>query len=368
MRIGILTYHNAINYGAILQAYALQSYLKENIDADIEIINYNSLAVCQQYSYISLKKSKSAKAYILKNLTTFFRKRKRKLFIIFSDDELQKSKEINNIEDINTLLYDIVIVGSDQVWNPLCTNGDAAYLLKGVNETIRRISYAASIGNASNIDIYKKKYNIDYLQYLNNFTAISLRESDSLDFLNKKINKKLECVVDPVFLNWKNWGSFVRKSFEEYILVYNIGNFSTTVSIAKVIAKKTGIPLKVINKDIKGDILFLFSENYSNISPYDFVSYIANATLVITDSFHATAFSIMFHRKFYSIANSNSENTNSRLKSILSKYGLDKRYLSDGNVPEDIFSEIDYNKIDCNLTVDINFSCFWLEECIVLDQ
>lgn len=361
MKIGILTYFNAINYGGALQAYALCTYLNTLDEVSAELINYRSKGVEKQYERLKIKDAKSIKAFLLQNATVFARKNKKKNFIHFVEENDLLSASINSIDENLYLDYDVVIVGSDQVWNAFCTDGDKAYLLPLKHP--HKIAYAASMGNTKNIEAFFNIYGVDYIKLLSDFRAISSREVDASAYLSEKLadyKRKCSVVVDPVFLLEKEgWKQFRKNIEEDYIFVYNIGNFDLLVKFSKKISKQTRLKIKVINKDIKGDILFCNNEIVSNVGPEDFISLIANAKIVITDSFHATAFSIIFEKEFYTVGNSNINNTNSRLHSLLNKYRLSERFIREID-SKDYSERIDYKKIQEDVITDINKSKEWI--------
>ena len=371
MKIGILTFHNAINYGAVLQAYALQKWLNKIDGIEAEIIDYRSPVVDSQYGFVSLKQSGSIKAFLLCNVTTVVRKRKKASFKKFVNDDIKTSPRVMKLNAGTLNLYDAVIVGSDQVWNSSCTKGDKSYLLYVDGLSVRLISYAASIGNIKNFENFQKKYHIDCSNALTRFFALSVREGDAATYIKNITGRECFTVVDPVLLfgreNWikslnefKSHDILPSEYHEEYILVYNIGNFPLTFAFVKALATKTGLKIKTINKDIKGDIKFAGSENCSNVSPSAFVSLIKRAQYIVTDSFHATAFSLMFQKKFFSIANPNSDNTNSRLINILENYKLGNRYITKPTISKDFDTNIDYSYVETKMKIECDESKKWL--------
>lgn len=361
MKVGILTYHNAINYGGVLQAYALQQVLNSIDGIEVEDIDYRSPAVEQQYHWLKFKNKKTIKNYILSNATTMFRIKKRKNFESFLDKNMKLSQSVTDFTNDVVSRYDAIIVGSDQVWNPLCTDGDAIYLLNYPKGSAKKIAYAVSMGNADKLDLFASRFDLDYKKMLSEFYMISTREADAGIYLSKMLGKECRTVVDPVFLYGADeWKKFSIAASEPYILTYNLGNFSTLFSFVRMMAKKTGLKIVSINKDVKGDAVMHGSQNCSNIGPEEFVSMICNAKYIVTDSFHATAFSIMFNKNFYTIGNNNAENTNSRLLNVLKSYGLEQRYITDGEMPEDFERDIHYSDINEKIEEEREASFKWL--------
>lgn len=281
----------------------------------------------RQYRHIRFREKTSAKEYVLHNITCAFRKAKKKAFVRFVREQLKTTKQLSSLQEADGL--DAVIVGSDQVFNPLCTKGDGAYLLMGLPQRVKRIAYAASIGKKENVDLYESRYGIDYKKELRGFDWISTREADAADYLTQATGKPCDYVLDPVFLyGAEGWREFCKEPAEEYIFVYNLGNFPTLFQTVKKLKAQTGLKVIILNKDAKGDLKSLGFDIRSNAAPQEFVSLLAGARYVVTDSFHATAFSIMFRKDFYVVANSNKENTNSRLQNVLHEFGIEGRYIS----------------------------------------
>ena len=326
MKIGIITYHFAINYGAVLQCYALQSYLKEK-GCDVEVLNY-----------INDKQEKNNKIFkygglkaIISNicLLPFIPQisRKRKKFKLFNSKYLNLSKRITNIEELREYIdkneFDYIISGSDQVFNPKINDFDRAFLFP-FETNAKKISYAASTGAASREDIKKIE------SYIEEFCKISIREESDKNKFNENIKQRIETVSDPVILrNKEKWHEIIDKkdkSNEKYLVCYFLHKniFSEEYKIAKKIAKEKGLKMIVINvryskQSIRKNTLF-------NVGPEDFLRLIANADYVCTDSFHGTIFSIIFNKNFSCFDTKNNIN-DSRRKNLLGNVGLLNRML-----------------------------------------
>lgn len=342
MNVGILTYHNALNYGAVLQCYALQQTMIRN-GFYCEVLDYKSEGIERQYNKVKLGQCRSIKNFVAHNSTCYIRRQKKKKFKTFLSKNIKLSEEILHLSDISNI--DCVIVGSDQVWNPVCNRGDASYLLSDLPDDIKRIAYAASIGKNENIELYQANHQIDYVKFLKKFAFISLREKDSVEYFKNK-NMQSEFVVDPVLLCDRDvWKSMIQPVEERYIFVYNLGNYDNLFNVVQELKKITHLKVRIINQNVKGTLKSFGYEDLSNSSPDEFLSLLSNAEYVITDSFHGTAFSLIFHKKFYSIANPRSNSANNRLYSLLSELGLEGRFLK---AQEDICisDEINYDGVD----------------------
>lgn len=327
MRIGILTYHNAINYGAVLQAYALQKVLKI-LGFESEIINYSCPGVEKQYRRKKISDHAYWKVYISDFLSGHRLDKKKTEFYKFMNNYFVLSEKITTLTSDFSDKYDAIIVGSDQVFNPKNTEGDSTFLLDFESNS-KKIAYAASIGDNSFLKLWKKKYDIDYISLLRNFDNLSFREEAASAFVSDLLGGSYATVLDPVLLaGFDVWKEFQEQPQEEYIFVYNLGNIPLLAKCTKTLSKKTGLKVYVVNKDVKGDYMFRASENVSSLSPTDFLRMLSGAKYVITDSFHGTAFSVLYHKDFTSVVNPDRVNTNSRINNLLKKVRLEERIAS----------------------------------------
>lgn len=332
-KIGILTFHNAENYGAVLQAYALKTYLQRNFtDYQVDIIDYKSPLIELSYKYIkplSFFKNKRLRK-LLSFLLQFFyfpkKVRVKKVFTQFSKDWLKVVN--NNFDD-----YSCIIYGSDQIWNPILTDNDLVYFGKNYNG--KKISYAASDGG-------ELDFTEDVINNLQQFYKISCREKSLADKLLKQLNN-VSTVCDPVFLlskdDWINKFS-TKPSINNYVLIYKIAENldldNEAIKFAKKYNKK--VVQIVYSKSIKK--LFCFNQNFvSAITPNEFVGYFAYADFIFTTSFHGTAFSIILEKDFYTLTfNKRSE----RITDLLKEVGLENRFID--TTPE--YNKIENYKID----------------------
>lgn len=337
--IGILTFHNAENYGAVLQAYALKNYLqKKESFSNVNIIDYKNPLVEFSYKYfnsLSFYKSKGIRKFISFSLQLIHlpnKIKKKKIFRKFNTEYLETKNSFFNE-------YDIIIYGSDQIWNPIITNNDLVYFGKSFNG--KKISYAASDGGE--LDITD-----DIFTYLSDFSKISCREKSLADKLLLKFSN-ISIVSDPVFLlskdDWIN--NFSKKPLiNNYILIYKIAeNFDLEDEAIKFAKKfnKTIIQI-VYSKSIKK--IFSFNQKYiSAITPNEFVGYFAFADYIFTTSFHGTAFSIILEKDFYTFT---FDKRTERITDLLKEVGLENRFVD--NLPE--YNEERKYKIDYSVISD----------------
>ena len=348
MKIGILTFHCAHNYGAVLQCYAMQEFLRSK-GHDVEVINYRPNYLLEPYKIFNIKRFLTKNPIrLLKSLIIEFilfpvRLNRFYGFEKFINGRLNLSKKVTSSSISPN--YDIFIVGSDQVWNPKITQGfDSVFFadfpfLKGEK---KYISYAASMeAKALNDDqtaFFKKN--------LNNFDSMSVREDALQQLLQPLIGKPIYQVLDPVLMVPSQiWGRFLPKHENKvkYVLVYQVCGHKNTRQIAQHIAKQIGAKVKVLVAAPQINI----KNTFQTATPIDFVNTFRFAECVVTTSFHGTAFSIIFNRPFYSIKLN--VGTDSRSSSLLKSVGLEQRMIDVNDLP--VFSQIDYSEVNQKLDV-----------------
>ena len=291
-KIGIATFCKANNYGAVLQAYGLSQFLKKENEVEFLDIKFNPKVENNQNEAIK-------KIGISQKIIGKMKKRKfekfRKENLIISNEIIHGDKDSNKVQD----KYDYYIVGSDQVWNTDITNKTRAFFLDFVKNK-PKIAYAASYGK-DNLNETEKKWSA---KYLNSFNAISVREKQSAMYLKQQLNLNVNVVCDPVFLldkdEWiKNNGVKVKN--KSYILIYYMENNQTLEKIISNIKKMYDYPIIAIKGGIqktKGVI------HVDGLGPKEFLNIIYNAKIVITNSFHALAFSIIFNKDVIALEHS----------------------------------------------------------------
>lgn len=301
MKVGILTYHSSDNYGSVLQAYALQRYLSTFFDC--EVIDYRKKEVKELYAIF---KPLSSRFNIITDLYNMFYLKKllnrKQNFEEFRKNEinLSKKKFAQKVElESFVKEYDMLICGSDQVWNFNIVDFDTSFMLDFSNYTGKRVSYAASCGpkEKSSFEIEK------YRAMLENFDRISVREETTQKMLADAVHKNVQIVVDPVFLtsidDWKKLSNKSRlKLKNDYIFCYFPGGVSKSLELfSKKLAKNNNCKRIVIMPDWKN--AFRSGEKYYECGPYDFLNLIINARYVCTNSFHGTAFCTLAGVPFY---------------------------------------------------------------------
>ncbi len=301
MKIGILTYYFAYNYGAMLQAYALKNELVLN-GVNVEIIPYFPQFFKSHYSINPFEKNISFK-HRVSNLLRYQNKRKQiQKFDEFRDALTNGKQSIENEFESYCLDVDCIVYGSDQIWNTNINNDDSNYF--GSNYRGKKVSYAASIGSSTISDV-QREY-ID--KFLRDFQSISVREPSSVNNIKKILELQPKVVCDPVFFlkqdGWKEIEKSMDKISDKYVLVYMLEENNKLLDIAIKYAEANGLKIYEIHPTLSfhnDGCKHLF-----NVGPQEFVYLVNHANVVCTNSFHCVAFSMIFNKKLFHIPNSNS--------------------------------------------------------------
>lgn len=352
MKIGILTQPLMINYGGILQAYALQETLRR-MGHDVKTIHImvyadDRITPRRTISYLKrliqhyfMGKPVSTK-YVggLSKKEYLYRSKYIKTFV---ESNIHLTDTINSyadLQDVRKENFDAIVVGSDQVWVP----GNLPEYLLSFTEgwNIKRISYAASFGH-SQWRLDSKKTEL-CAKYAKQFDAISVREESAVELCKKYWDVNAIHVLDPTFLlERRDYLKIIRQtsSLEKTIFSYVLNGSSSKTSIVKTIADKLGVSVNSTLNISKG------ISDKSNINPSidEWINGIANAEFVITDSFHGTVFSIIFGKQFAVMGNH--ERGLTRIESLLKLFGMENRFITESCQIEDIINnKIDYTNVN----------------------
>jgi len=379
-KIGLVAVHNP-NYGSLLQTYALHSYLKET-GYDNEIILYTKTKGWKQFarlSNLSLVKMKGQVVFRDLYCKLFHRQifmglqaRKRK-FDKFKREYLDFSKEYvgwNSLLKANEV-YDTFIIGSDQVWNPINIGTDFFNLLF-VHEDKYKISYGSSFG-VSAIPTYQMKKTAFYL---NRIQSLSTRESSGQRIIEKLTGKKATVVCDPTLLiNKKYWDELKGEDKfigEKYIFCYFLGDNLQHRNFANRLAEKTGlkiVALQHLDEFVKSDIDFADIKPFE-AGPEEFVNLICNAEYILTDSFHGTIFSILYHKFFFTFSRFECEgkaSTNSRIDSLLELAGIPERHIrATADLNKCLDMQINFDIVDAKMAKYQDLSRKYLDEALAI--
>jgi hypothetical protein len=324
-KVGIVTFHNALSYGAALQSYGLQQFLKaKGIDNDI--IDYECEFINQRYKkLINIEKSNVPKSLLGSLLKYKNKKKSLELFANFRENNMVLSKNCGK-ETIKSLAgdYSAFIAGSDQVWSPTCAGFDLTYFLDFA-EPWQKFSYAASLGT-KNIPEDKVE---NYRELLKDFQGVSLRESSGINAVEGIVDTAPQVHIDPTLLLDRNeWDKLSEnvKINRPYIFLYNVKKPKRLIDYAVKLGKEKGLEVYYLNDrhfpKIKG-LNFL-----PPVSPRGFVGLIKNAEYVVTNSFHGCAFSLIYHKNV--VVELNSENgRNNRIEELFKLLDINGRDISE---------------------------------------
>lgn len=324
----IVTFQNAYNYGAMLQCFALQQVLSTKIE-NVKVLNYDNKSIGNFYHIFYFPKNEKnvIKKYVKSFLSSIFYFRqlykRNKSFKSFMKNNIHLTEKLNyhTIKQMDFSENTILISGSDQVWNTDLTDGfDDIYFLN-FSKNSKKISYAASIG--------KQEFDSRYVENLKNslrdFNFISLREETGRNEISKYTNKQIEVVLDPtLLLSKKEWEEYIPKQrsvHDEYIFVYMPDD--NVIRATEMIAEKEN--LKIVN--ISKKKLFGNREiNKFSADPFEFIELLKNSKYVITTSFHATSFSLIFNKPIWVFP---PNGLSSRIVDLLKNVGMEDRILRD---------------------------------------
>lgn len=360
MIIKTITCHDVYNLGASLQAYALTAYLRSQ-GHDVQIIDYRP-DYLRHYRLTGIPENSRFNrpglgllyqiAKFPGRLYSRWTDRRKKTFDTFTADYLpvtEKTYSSNNSLKQDPPAADLYIAGSDQIWNPVFKNGkDPAFYLDFVPENKKRISYAASFA----VEQLPTADQVRMKSWLQKLDAISVRESSAVALLKEMDLQGIQ-VLDPVFLlPALDWHALsLRPSDQDYILVYDFDNNPKIREIALQLSRMTG-----------KRIVSLFAVDWadkvwSEAGPREFLGAVENAAIILSNSFHATAFSLIFQKDFYVV--NREEGINARMKDLVGDIELSERLIR--TCPDEVES-IQYERILPLLEKRISRSKHYLSE------
>lgn len=370
MKIGIITIHRSQNnYGAALQAFALWKYVT-SLGFDCEIIDlyrpiHPGFQASRGHLPLRKKKKRVIKSFFNKIKSLFLKDNKPNTKRILTPEAVQRFEEFNSLIkyshpyfSVDSLYdnppeYDVYITGSDQVWNPTMPYCIEPYFLNFVTNGGRKLSYAASIG----ISELLPEENSSFRRWLSSYDAISVREKTGSEKICEITGRdNVIQVCDPTFLLEKE--AWLRISTppsvsSKYLLLFTLSFNSLLFEYAMQLKLQSGLELVYLSY---GNPVKLPDDCHgvSDAGPREFLGYLNSAEMVITDSFHGTALSLILQaNNFYSYI-SPKNNRGSRITDLLDTYNLSSHLLN----PElsTTYDELSSNNID------------WLNESLILDK
>lgn len=348
MKIGILTFHRAYNYGAVLQCYALQQYLL-SLGHTVEIIDYRQKwidACFTPFSWLMFKYNLHHPRLLFRYLKTFWGRRKnlhkRQVFFnAFVSKFLRlSSKPVFCSQDISDY-YDAIIIGSDQLWGRWCLGNQLDKIYLGMfphKQNTKIIGYSIS-SDIDSINMINDEYQLT--KVLNNFSAISFREKNIANHVLQIAEISCPVTLDPTLLCDENiWSPLINKEWtkKEYIVIYQVRGVE---KYKELLYNKAAIIASRFSE--KCDIIDLSDMAYSVT---DFISIIKYAKFVVTTSFHATVFSVIFKKPFYAFKLN--DGRDNRYENLCEELNLSNRCINVNSDCMDI--NINFTDIDNRLS------------------
>ena len=344
-RIGILTFHSGFNYGACLQAFALQTTLKK-YGYENEVINFETDAFVASREMFSRRPRRLKE--IIKNITRLpywnsLHVRER-MFNNYTFDVLNSTSRyrtetevIHHAED-----YECIICGSDQIWNLTHLKDDPAItplFFLNFPKKQRRVAFSASFASFTKIAHLHEK---EFLPWLKQFDAISVREISGVEYVK---SKGLDCTLtlDPtVLLDKEDYEPICapRQIEGKYVLMFGWNTNKDLIEVAKKVSKELGLPVYNIVPPPRA--MFCGIPRKLDVGPCEFLSMIKHAEFVVTNSFHGTAFSTTFERPYVSVVTGKAD---TRMESLLSQLGLSDHLVTKDNIDVKKMLSTDYSKV-----------------------
>lgn len=355
----IITCHYAYNYGAVLQTYALCTYLNAQ-GIKTEVINYRPY-----YYRGSTKSTNKLKLFLRKFVRIPDNLKSEKIFYGFLKQHVPMTEEYKNYESLKNahIKTDLYIAGSDQIWNFNLPNGkDLAFYLEFADNKGIKISYAASL-SSEKLSEEQKKF---LKNHLNKFDYISVREHTGKELLESaKIDTIVDVVMDPVYLfDAKKWDEMIKcpthKPEEKYILVYAFNRQKHVFEAAKKLAKEKGYKVYLVNTFWE-DILQGIDYYYWNCKPEEFLYLIKNAECIVTNSFHGLSFSLLFNKSV--VLFEKDDTGNSRMVDLLQNIGIKDSVLAKKGEKITI-KKLPYEEINQKIEVLREHSKQYLSKCV----
>lgn len=324
MKIGILTFHHSLNCGAALQAWALQMHLRK-CGYDASIVNYGKIGWPGKY-YLKCDSLRHFVGSFYNGFNTFLKSfgiedYRRHLYRRFMREQMALGGKVCKA-NITKRGYTHLIAGSDQVWHPVINEGDDTYFLANVPDGVKRISYAPSFG----VDEFDPELERKMAEWLTRFDALSVREPQGAEIVKRLCGRDAAVVCDPTLLLERTDYEKVerRPRFglpEKYIAVYTICGHPWAETAALELGEKKSLPVV----HLPGGQLARWylpgkAKRVTALGPAEWLWFIRHAEYVVTNSFHGTVFSLMFHNPFTVAMNGKA--SDARMLSLLDGVGL----------------------------------------------
>ena len=369
MKVALISFHNAYNYGAALQAYGLQKALND-MDIDNEYIDYVNTHRAQVYNMRvqlseAIKNKNVVRAVRVLCGMPFMYLRGSKFDLFYSQYLKKTDKTYSTSQEAVSLNdeYEKFIVGSDQVWNPGNNGMDWAFLLDFVKDKSKKISYSSSFG----IDKIPEKYEGIYAKYLSEFDRLAVREKAGVEIVRKIAGREAHLVLDPVFLpnvdSWKKLADKVRYNKKKYIFFYT-NRSSQVQEFLEIWTERQKLDYHILSSHVGiKDFLERHIKVKFSMSPEQFLSDILHSELVVTASFHCLAFAIIFNKQFM-VFLTGDLGKDERVLNLLRITGLESRVINHNTTMENILDKINYDIVNDRIKPYMEHSKVYLYNAI----
>lgn len=364
MKIGLITFHKANNIGAVLQATALLRAIR-SAGEDCEIIDFrpNNSVTRHGFVWDVLRKIKMGLLYSRKKQTN----QRQKRFDTFCKKHYALSPKTywgdGGLEK-NPPTYDLLISGSDQIFNTTLSGTSRSYYLAFASDT-PKVSYASSFGREKITPAEEALVR----EELPKFRHISVREKSAGKIIEDLTGKKAEQVLDPVFLLDKSaWETHCNRKMsiphEHYIFVYSMENSENLERLAKRLQEETALPVIVVRGG--GQAGRIFGTEDASCGPAEFLRYIKDADYVVTNSFHGLAFSLLFEKKFFCVAHTT---RNARLENLMDMVGVKDKVVANEDFCNDLQNFLCHGDgLREKLSVALDTTRQYLDKIICLEE
>lgn len=332
-KVGIMTLHVGDNYGALLQCYALRKSILSFPGVDAHVINFDPGREFPRYDDPQVQAGYMQKLQQFNDFNSVYNGVQPPVFFDMHGEDVP--------------VFDYYITGSDQVWNTSFSFANSAYFLDFVKKGAKKIAYAPSIGIPAHSKKLKKHW---FAQNIPSFNWLSLRERSHIDFLRQYTNKEIYTTVDPtLLLEKKDYDTLCHKAtapVEDYILLYFLKHDQTApllISYANMLARMFHLRVVYSFAKMPDRVFPAGSETFFYSDPIEFVNLIKHARAVVTNSFHGTIFSLLYHRPFFTYLVSS---MSARVTDLLHEVGLESRSVHGYRRLTDEALELDFSKAD----------------------
>ena len=347
-RIGILTYQNALNFGAAFQCRALYRFVRNHVEDKVEVLDYTSAVGYDKNSIRSVLRDRSLtfKSKVKMSLNVLCSIFVRQKFRTFYSDVAFSNHYNQDTFAQSADVYDVFLIGSDQLWNFVLNGGDTNYLLPFVKQKNRIATYATSLGKEN----IPAKYLKVFVESVKDIPFLSVREGVARNYIESLLpGKTVNLVADPVFLlqgsDWESLFEPVLQKQGPSFYLFHKKFYEKALSIANVLNIDHGRLTKIcgglsaldfLNPKVKSGLFF---------GPTEALQAIANSEVVFTDSFHCVAMSIILHVDFY-VFLTGDKGRDARIENLLYQTGLCARIVTEDNYSNE---SINWDIVDQNV-------------------